>query len=210
MTTPLATAQDLPLLGEPLPVEFANTLYGSGDPLTDFLATPDLIRLWFSEAVPARGLILPALTRPGTGHAIRALRDAIHRLLHDCIDGRAPSRPAIATLNNVAARAPTHLRLQWDAGTSPQVSTVFTGSALELLLGQIAHQTLTLFTGPDREHLRRCRGPGCAMLYLQRHRNRRWCHHSCGHRARQAAYYRRMRYAHYPGLGLSDTSHNQP
>jgi predicted RNA-binding Zn ribbon-like protein len=47
------------------------------------------------------------------------------------------------------------------------------------------------------------------MLYLQRHRNRRWCHHSCGHRARQAAYYRRMRSAHDPGLRLSDTSHNQ-
>ena len=178
-------ADDLPLLGEPAPVELANSLYGEGDERVDFLATPGLARLWLAHA----GLAVPFPARPAGDDVdrLRALRDAVRHLVDRAVDGAAPSPPAVAVLNRAASAAPLAAQLvpaagAAAAGAGPSVRGVSTARA---------HDAVVLLGGPDRDRLRRCAAPDCTMAFLQQHRRRRWCHDSCGHRVRQAAYHRR-------------------
>lgn len=180
---------EMPILAEPLPVEFANTLYVSDGTTTDFLGTPQLIRTWFALAVPSAEL--PGRFRRTQADAIRDLRNVINRMLGDLVDGRLPAADDVATLNNTAGRAPSFLYLDWSDPTQPKATTRHGGDALEATLGCIAFDTIALVAGRDRVLLRRCGGPGCTMLFVKTHHKRRWCHESCGHRARQASYYRR-------------------
>jgi predicted RNA-binding Zn ribbon-like protein len=180
---------DLPLIGEPLPVEFANSLYLTHDGSIDFLATPSLIRMWFDTADV--DVVLPVRVRRADAEAIGELRDGVRSLLRSLAVGATPADHAIAVINRCAADAPSSLRLRCDDGGHFTVTNVRRAVAIDAVLGQIASETMTLVAGPSRFGLRQCSGPGCAMLFVQTHHKRRWCHESCGHRARQAAYYRR-------------------
>ncbi len=182
---------EMPILGEPLPVELANTLYVSGGSTVDFLGSPELIRTWFAVAFPSAEL--PSQLRRADADAIRDLRDAINRLLRGHIDGRHPLADDVVALNNAAAAAPSFLRLDWSEPTEPTATCHHRGNAIDATLGRIAAETIALVTGHERVLLRRCNGPGCTMLFVKAHHKRQWCHESCGHRARQASYYRRTR-----------------
>ncbi|MGW5053844.1 ABATE domain-containing protein [Actinokineospora sp. NPDC004072] len=159
---------ELPILGtEPVPVEFANTLHDG-----DHLGTPELANRWFAAmALP------PAEPAPA-----RALRDAVRTLLTS-----APSAPldaaAVAVVN--ACAAPGVLRL----GVDRSARWVGTASGSAAVLGGIAAGAIELLAG--RARVLPCPAPGCGLLFLQRHARRRFCHPACGHRDRQARYYRR-------------------
>ncbi|MFC5746222.1 CGNR zinc finger domain-containing protein [Actinomadura rugatobispora] len=184
---------DFPILGtEPLPVELANTLYGGGGERTDFLGEAAWIDQWFACVWDAHGLA----TTPPTGLDRRAgrvhsLRDAVHDLLSAAADGRAPGQAAVSRVNDFARAAPAYPRLEWPAGGAPAVQWLDDTGGGTAVLGRIAGSCIELLTGERAEHLRRCRGPGCSMLFVKNHSRRRWCHPSCGHRDRQARYYRR-------------------
>jgi predicted RNA-binding Zn ribbon-like protein len=182
---------DFPIIGEPLPVEFANSLYFAGEQVIDFLATPDLITTWF--ALAAAGVDATDAVRPTGAESIRNLRDAVRTLLTDLALDRGPNDDAVATINLAASRAPCHRRLGCGAFGQLEMTRQYSGDAVDALLGRIANETVDLVTGPSRILLRRCTGPGCAMLFVKNHHKRRWCHESCGHRARQARYYRRRK-----------------
>ena len=157
---------EYPILGsEPLPVEFANTLYGE----FDCLGTPELAAGWFAAM---------ELEAPEPGRA-RELRDAIHRLL---TEQRELDPDAVETLNAFAAEAPSVLRLDSDRGAR----WVTTTSAV---LGRIATCAIELLAGGVVP--RRCGAPDCDVLFVAQHGRRRFCHPSCSGRMRQARYYRR-------------------
>jgi predicted RNA-binding Zn ribbon-like protein len=59
------------------------------------------------------------------------------------------------------------------------------------VLGALAHDLMDVLANPAR--LLVCANDDCSMLFVQHHHRRRWCHDGCGHRHRQAAYYRRLR-----------------
>jgi predicted RNA-binding Zn ribbon-like protein len=181
---------EFPLIGEPLPVEFANSLYVSEGEEIDFLATPKLIQMWFQLAGANAGL--PTRIRRADGDAVRELRDAVRSVLSDLADTTTPADREVLVLNRYAGRAPWSVQLNWNDGR-PTVSEQRTCTAIDAALGRIASQTIALVGGPTRLLLRRCNGPGCPMLFVKDHHKRRWCHHSCGHRARQASYYRRKK-----------------
>ena len=183
---------ELPLIGEPFPVEFANSLYITADGSIDFLATPDLIKLWF-EAVDT-DVTVPTIRRADAA-AIRELRDAVHSLLRAVATGTPPAPAAVAILNRYAAKAPWFLHLACSHDGHLAVIERRHGRAIDVFLGQIANETIQLLDG-SAKLLRRCNGPGCAMLFIKNHHKRRWCHQSCGHRARQAEYYRRQKSRH--------------
>ncbi len=189
----IVDVDEMPILGEPLPVEFANTLYVSDGTTIDFLGTPALIKSWFALAFPSAEL--PGRLRRADADAVRDLRNVIQRILGDLVDERVPAADDVAALNNTAARAPTFLRLDWSNPTEPNVTAQHGGDAFDATLGHIASETIALVAGRTRVLLRRCEGPGCTMLFVKAHHKRRWCHQSCGHRARQASYYRRTRLA---------------
>jgi predicted RNA-binding Zn ribbon-like protein len=182
------TADDLPLIGEPLAVELANSLYGAGDDRIDFLATPRLITMWFARAGGAPRL--PARLTRRDGDRLRDLRDATHTLIGQVVDRVPLSARAVDALNRHAARGPRALRLD-AVGGEVRIGSSGTGRGIDAVLGLLAHEAITLLGGPDAARLRRCDHPDCTMAFVQRHRRRRWCHPSCGHRTRQASYYRR-------------------
>ncbi len=182
---------EFPLLGEPLPVEFANSLYLAAGRTIDFLATVTLTKTWFDLA--ATGIDMPNTVRRADAESIRELRNTIHAILGDLAAGRTAAADTVDVLNQYAARAPWFLRLGWDDAHEPEATRQHTVGGIDALLGRIATETIDLVTGPTRLLLRQCNGPGCAMLFVKNHHRRRWCHQSCGHRARQANYYRRKK-----------------
>ncbi|MFI7642592.1 CGNR zinc finger domain-containing protein [Nonomuraea sp. NPDC049400] len=182
------TAAEFPILGtEPLAVELANTLYGVGQAQIDFLADDRQVDRWFAE-VSVRHESAASMSR----HAeqVRTLRDCVHALLSAAVEGLAPGTAAVERVNGFAAAAPTFLRLDWRDGP-PAARRLDTATGAAAVLGRIAAGCVELLTGPLAGRVRRCHGPGCSLFFVQHHSRRRWCHPSCGHRDRQARYYRR-------------------
>ncbi len=175
---------EFPILGtEPLPVELANTLYSDDGEVTDFLATADLVTAW---STAADGSPLPG----SAAVPARELRDAVRAVLVAVVDGLVPDAVAIETVNRYAAGGARYPQLSWTAEGAGR-EWVDAGSGVTARLGRIAAATVELLaTGSD---VRRCPAPGCSMLFVRTHARRRFCHGSCGHRDRQARYYRRQR-----------------
>ena len=182
------TADDLPLLGEPIAVEFANSLY-HGDETIDFLSSKPNIALWFQTAEKARGLHVPSRLTARDIEQLAALRGVIRVLLLAAISKEPLPAREVRALNEFAAIAPSFSMLT-PAGEGFIVSTVASEKTLDGLLGRLAHEAILLL-GENRARLRQCATPDCPMLFVQDHHRRRWCHESCGHRSRQAAYYQR-------------------
>lgn len=181
---------ELPILGEPAPVELANSLYGEGDDQVDFLATSELARRWFAEAELGTW---PRHADAESQARLIELRNAVVDLVTASLEERDPRRASVAVVNRCAAEAPTVGRLVWSRGDAPSAEVLFRGGRTAQLLGQLAVGTIELLTGPRAERLRRCVGPGCRLLFVQHHRRRRFCHEECSHRARQMRYYRKSR-----------------
>lgn len=178
---------ELPILGEPLPVEFANTLYVSRVETWDFLGDQERARRWV-EASPLKG------STGGLGDAsvqrLRSLRDVVRALLWVHLDGRAPPASALRTLNRAAALAPGYGEVAWSPEGYARVEHR-AGPPLEGLLATLAEASIAFLAGETLKLLRRCPGLDCPMLFVAQHHRRRFCHPSCSQRARQAAYYRR-------------------
>jgi predicted RNA-binding Zn ribbon-like protein len=181
---------EFPVLGEPFAVEFANTLYGHGNNVIDFLGTSDLVVGWF---VAVGGtFVLPARLRAPTASSLRAIRDATRQLFEDVIGGAEPaSQHSIATLNQSARQASAHLHLDWPPADAPRAGLRHQGDADTVLVVRVASECIAFLAGPDREHLRRCDRPGCYMIFVQQHHRRRYCNDLCARSDRQSRYYRR-------------------
>ncbi|REE94758.1 CGNR zinc finger domain-containing protein [Thermomonospora umbrina] len=182
---------DFPILGsEPVAVELANTLYGSGARQVDFLRSPEWIDLWFSLVGAEHGLMVTA----GLGRdapRVRELRDCVRHLLSAAAGARAPDPRMVDLLNEYATVVPTHPRLEWATDGTRLRRNVDLATGDAAVLGRIAADCIAVLTAPPARSPRRCTGPGCSMLYVKNHSRRRWCHPSCGHRDRQARYHRR-------------------
>ncbi|MEU4829432.1 ABATE domain-containing protein [Streptosporangium sp. NPDC023615] len=182
---------ELPILGtEPLAVELANTLYGSGEERIDFLRTARRIDEWFASVSAEHGVTAPA-AMGRDAERVRTLRDCVHSLLSAAVDERTPDEASVERLNGFAAAAPTHLRLDWTGAGGPVSRWRDTTVGGTAVLGRIATCCIELLTGPEAGKVRRCQGPGCSLIFMKSHPRRRWCHPSCGHRDRQARYHRR-------------------
>jgi predicted RNA-binding Zn ribbon-like protein len=186
------TSPDFPILGtEPLAVELANTLYGSGEERTDFLCTAQWIDQWFALISAEHGLAMSSVLMSRDAERVRILRDCVHRLLSAAIDESTSDKAAIDQVNDFAQAAPTHVKLDWPADGTPTLRWRDTTNGTTAVLGRIATCCIELLAGPQAGALRRCEGPGCSLFFVKNHSRRRWCHPSCGHRDRQARYYRR-------------------
>jgi predicted RNA-binding Zn ribbon-like protein len=185
--------EDLPLLGEPAVVELANTLYLADQDVLDILADPTTRAAWLARLAMDPPTIPARLTAAET-MALMRLRDAVADLLRAVATATRPASESIATINQAAGAAPRVARLDWPPGQPARVLTHHATDAavFDVVLGRLAVDAIGLVTGPHP--LRVCAGPGCGLLFVARHRRRRFCHHSCSHRARQAAYYHR----HHP------------
>lgn len=182
---------DLPVLGEPFAVELANTDYRSAGEHHDVFAVTRPTTLWFRHAPTACDLTAPDPIPPATLASLRAVRDATRHLLSLAAAGTPGLADvgAVDVLNEHAASTPTHLVLGVD-GTAPSWRIDHQGPAREALVAMVASRCILFLGGTDLRLVRRCARPGCPLLFVQRHRSRRFCHQSCAHRIRQARYYR--------------------
>jgi predicted RNA-binding Zn ribbon-like protein len=182
-------ATDLPLLGEPTGIEFANTLYGSGADQFDFLGDKHLARLWLEHALVGREAAPRALSVASVA-SLRELRNGVHRLVVALCEASAPDCAAVALVNRHAAAGCAHAELVWHHPSPPSARMCFRGDAMARICAVLATSCIELCTGARRGAVRRCEGPGCSLLFVQHDRRRRFCHESCSHRARQRKYWR--------------------
>jgi predicted RNA-binding Zn ribbon-like protein len=189
MTRLFLDADLFPLLGEPFPVEFANTLYNSGESVTDFLATRQLFESWFAHAQAASVYRVPP--RLAKEHLIQAreLRDVIAAICAHLSGDSSKVSEATSTLNHYAHLLPGHLELQWKNTKSPSVLLKFNGHANEAFLARLASDAITFFASPDGLRIRRCATPICTLFFVQEHHRRRFCSEPCSQRTRQSRYY---------------------
>ncbi len=183
------------MLGEPLPVEFANTVFVANGELADGLTRPAHLAAWLHDcdrfATP-----LPDTALSGLGPAqlarARALRDAVRSLLTATVAGTAPGPEAVETVNRTCRRAPIWRELAWD-DNDPRAMPHTAADPVTAALAELAQQTVDLLSGPRRHELRACGAPRCVLLFVRDHPRREWCSPSCGNRARVARHYQRHR-----------------
>lgn len=190
-------AANMPVLGEPVPIELANTRYRDGDDVVDFLADPRTTATWFTTSPTASAIVHPGSWEVRDWRRLVELRDSIDDLLRARIAGGAAPAAALDRINRAAERVITRLELRWDAtGVVRAVEHHSAPHAADVTLGRIATDAIILLAGPQADRLRTCANVDCEMLFLKHHHRRRWCHDSCGHRHRQATYYRAHKAAH--------------
>jgi predicted RNA-binding Zn ribbon-like protein len=124
----------------------------------------------------------------------RELRELIRELADTSIAHRRPRRGAVMRLNELARR-PTPVPQLDPNGELVIESPV---DSVRRALGAIARDAIQLLGGPERERLKECASPDCALLFLDesRARRRRWCSmEACGNRAKTRRYRRRRKEA---------------
>jgi predicted RNA-binding Zn ribbon-like protein len=184
--------EEVPLLGEPLAVELANSLYVGDDEVVDFLADREWAAAWLCQLADLHDLTAPRLVA-GEAAELRGLRDAVRDLLTAAMDRTAPPPVAVAVVNAHAAAGVPRAVLRWRAGQTPSAAVEVDGDPGPALRCRLAMAAVELLAATDADRFRRCEGPGCNLFFVQQHRRRRFCHESCGHRARQQRYVQRHR-----------------
>lgn len=179
-----------PVRDEPLAVELHNTLYASRGETIDGLADPSSATAWLDalgDRLPADGA-----GRDPSRDELIALRQAVRDALDAVIEGRAPSRVSIDSLNKASARAPRSPVARWHRDVVPDLGVRFhSPHRADIVISAIAADAISLLTGPSDHQLRACGAPGCVLIFLKQHPRREWCSDLCGNRARQARHYQR-------------------
>ena len=184
-----------PLLGEPVPLELANTVYATQGQLRDGLRTTDDLAAWLS-GVRAR-LVTPLtdahLSTVDETQLVQArdLRDAVRELAQASVDGIRPPAGVLDRLNRHAGAGPRWRELRW--GKEPDTLVRTSAPPVTAALSEIAEATVELFAGPHQGDIRACGAPGCVLYFLRDHPRRAWCSTTCGNRVRAARHYQRER-----------------
>lgn len=176
-----------PLLGEPVCIELANTVFAVRGRPTEGLATPEHLADWLHNS----GFVMVDEVTESDVEAARVLRAAIRAIAEATTQGhRTPDAAAVTTLNGFAA-SPSRWR---ELSVRPKRGIVerSSGRSAECALGTIADNAIELFGGPRRDELRACTGPKCMLFFIGDGR-REWCSSGCGNRARAARHYAKTR-----------------
>lgn len=183
-----------PLLGEPLPIELANTAYAVRGEPHDGLASVELLTEWLAANERRLRWKLSSDDLAAIGDfeltAAREVRDGIRDVAQAITTGTAPSAGAIQTLNHHARWAPHWRELQWQAEPTAQVRSA--APPVTAIMSFIAQAAIDLFVTGHAD-LRACQGPGCVLLFIEDRPQRKWCSAPCGNRARVARHYARHR-----------------
>ncbi|MGW6060722.1 CGNR zinc finger domain-containing protein [Streptomyces sp. NPDC055189] len=160
-------------------LDLVATVESRHDRPVDLLATPADLEQWVlaCEELPDQ-----VTADPGTFASALRLREAIHQLALDRLQGRPYTPADLDTVNNAAAAPPPAAQLT-DAGLH------LTGN-LPAALAHVARRAITLLADHD-SCLKECSRPSCSRLYLDRSRGtrRNWCGmQACGNRVKAAAY----------------------
>ena len=181
---------ELPILGEPLIPEFANTLYRAEDVQFDVFDRPSWASAWMVSASCALERAAPRRVTTNDLVRFRRLRDAIRVVL---LGGRAHDRSAaIAVINQAARLAMPQRELVLLGSGQLAVKAESNARRVDIFLASIAGQVFDAVDQGDLELIRVCSRLGCNMFYFGNHHRRRYCNQRCANTDRQARYNQRL------------------
>jgi predicted RNA-binding Zn ribbon-like protein len=188
-------------LGNHLALDFLNTCPvlngGPAELLPDFAS---LVR-WFQAAgllTVGQGNRLQRQWRESARaqqavQDIRQLRDELRKQVIAWESGKPIQSAVIADLNRLMRRHPMRTRISAD-GSLPGTELWFETEEPDNLFAPLAHSAAMLFTGVDRNRVRKC--ANCVLHFhdISKKGTRRWCSMQfCGNREKVAAYAARQR-----------------
>jgi predicted RNA-binding Zn ribbon-like protein len=197
LDAPTSRAGSLPLIGDDLALDFANTESGLGfgshqnhlrsaANVVEWLRHAQALSADATDWLGAEAHERPDLSAELLSRAVE-LREAIHRIGEAIGKGAPPSGILLDRLARQHARCISEGRLEiergrdrwrWDVRAAP----------IEAALGPLALAAVKLFTEGDFSRIRQCAGYECGWLFYDRSKNnrRRWCEMEvCGNRAKQ-------------------------
>jgi predicted RNA-binding Zn ribbon-like protein len=200
-----ARAATLPLVGDHVALDFANTVDWRDRPdRLDHLPSYEVLIGWARHAglldredaasLQRRAKREPAVARSFLRRAID-LREASHRLFRAEADGKPADPDDLATLNEVLRQS----RQQGDivrTGSGYAWRSAAQTEPLARPVELLAQASAELLLSPELRRVRLCAGPDCAWLFLDTspNRRRRWCSmESCGNRAKARRHHERVR-----------------
>jgi predicted RNA-binding Zn ribbon-like protein len=173
-------------LGEPLAVDFANTLKRRGAEHAELLVTGADLERWCA-------LEHGRVPSPGAAEAeerlaeVRAVRDDVFAVLRAAAEGAAAPRAAVARLDARARRHPVVPQLGAPAAVPEGLDPTAE------LLARVTADAIALAGDPAAHGLAFCDAPSCGQLFLRERGGQRWCGPGCGTRARVARHAARHR-----------------
>lgn len=185
-----------PMLGEPLPLELANTRYLTRGQPRDGLASAELLAAWLTRVrsrlrIPLAEMDLLEIGDLQVSNA-RDLRDCIHSLATASAGQRRPDAAVVDRLNRHTRATPLWTELRWEARPDAELCT--SATAVTAAICEIAAATVELFAGPHAEDIQPCAAPNCILSFVKDHARREWCSTACGNRVRAARHYARRRH----------------
>ncbi len=209
MPTDDAAPVDLPPLnGEPLALEFLNTVFPLRGALRDGLNTPGKLAWWLRSCrpkftTPLQDAVLDRID-PADVRCFVTLRDTARRLVEAYVNRQRPDPVDVAQLNRVASAGQQWPCLVWEAGGPPTAHELRTAPPVTAAQIEIAHAVIALLGGNTAIDPRRCTAPGCVFFFDHARFRRSWCSTGCGNRARAARHYAR----HHPGRDTAPCSND--
>ncbi len=196
-------AGTLPLVGNELALDLANTASGRGTAKArEHLQRAEHVVLWARHAQalsPADGekleTILVANPKLAARMVRRALelREVVYAIAAAIAAGRPADAAAIDQLRRIYAECLGHAKLVSHGASFVWVWEPADGP-VEAVLGPITLSALTLLTQADLSRVKQCRGDHCGWLFFDttKNKSRRWCEMEvCGNRAKQRRFHRR-------------------
>lgn len=171
-------------LGEALPLDFANTVRRVGSTYREHWMTGADVREW---SVRQQGRVPRVPVREAEarlGELLRT-RDDFLAVLHAVDEGTPLPAGAARRINALARTYPVVDQLPVGSG-APRPRSLTHGSAVDELLGRVAHALIALLNSPEAARLTWCDAPGCGQFFLHDRTDQQWCGTSCGTRARVA------------------------
>ena len=172
-------------LGEPLAMDFANTIKRRGAEDVDWLRTPADLEEW-ARLTPSD---VPIPAGAGRLDAVHAFRGHVRRFLRAVLDGSPLPDDATEAINAAARAVP--VAPQWHDGRAVLSPVGADPDQLELLLARIAASAIDIAAG--RETMAFCDAPSCGTFFVPNRANQQWCGEPCGTRARVARHAARHR-----------------
>jgi predicted RNA-binding Zn ribbon-like protein len=178
--------------GQPLFVEFVNTLHWYDGAPVELIGTPAELAAWLAEhGLPAHDVAdgLPAVHR---------FRDHVRAITEAVAASRPPLEPDLAALDAALGAPPGHLALVGAETARPHLAFATEASDVDLFTFRVALSLATFLGSTQRHRLKLCANPDCGFAFVDTSTNatRRWCYmRYCGNRFKARAFRRRSRQA---------------
>ena len=181
--------------GQPLFVEFVNTLHWYEGAPIELIGTESDFAAWLLE----HGL--PATDVTGWLPELHRLREHLRGLAEALASRRAIPEADMAALQAALSYPSGSLRLVDGNGSQPQLSLATDAADITLFSFRVALSVAVFLRSPQRQRLKLCANPGCGFAFVDTSINatRRWCFmRYCGNRLKVRAFRSRQPSGHRP------------